>query len=118
MSNKLTRLARQILSVEDDLTFRLDLRRDPNTRIDDFEFYVFEQTWASTALGFNGMGGQSITSDYTIVCVPITTDQPCVVYFGGRFAYCAGWSEVLQQDLAAHEMMPVAKAGKYRNPKE
>lgn len=114
MSNKLTKLAQQILAVEADLPFRFYWRRDPETRIDDFEFYIFEQTWSSTALGFGGMGGQAITSGYTVVAVPVTTNQRCAVYFNGRFAYSADWSDALREDLAEHNMASVAQSYKYR----
>ena len=32
-----------------------------------FKMYVFPQTWSSTALGFDGCGGQAITEAYTTV---------------------------------------------------
>lgn len=118
MSNKLTRLAHQILSVEDDLPFRFDWSRDPETCIDDFEFYIFEQTWSSTALGFGGIGGQAITSGYTVVAVPVTTNQRCAVYFNGRFAYYADWSDTLREDLSEHNMASVAQSYKYPTSNE
>lgn len=46
---------------------------------------MFTQVWGSTALGFGGVGGQAITSAYTVVI-----GGPCgdfCVYFAGRFAY-------------------------------
>ncbi len=53
----------------------------------DIEVYaMFSQTWSSTALGFGGVGGQAITSAYTIVLRSHILGQYCV-YFGGRFAY-------------------------------
>ena len=45
MSNKLTRLAQEILAVESDLPFRWEWQRDKETRVDDFEFHIFPQTW-------------------------------------------------------------------------
>ncbi len=49
-------------------------------------FAMFTQTWGSTALGFGGIGGQAITSAYTIVLESEQGMGFCV-YFGGRFAY-------------------------------
>jgi len=49
-------------------------------------YAMFVQTWGSTALGFGGVGGQTVSSSY--VCV-IESDLlgECAVYFGGRLAY-------------------------------
>lgn len=47
---------------------------------------MFPQTWGSTALGFGGIGGQAITTAYTIVIYSELIGQYCV-YFGGRIAY-------------------------------
>ena len=113
MSNKLTRLAQEILAVEDDLPFRLEWRRGEETRVDDYEFHIFPQTWGSTALGFGGMGGQAITEADTIVCVPVSTNQRCVVYFGGRYAYSADYNSTFREDLLSRNMASCAKAGKY-----
>ena len=67
MSNKLTEMAREILSIEADLPFRLDYSDNSNPTLDDFELHTFEQTWGSTALGFGGVGGQAITTARTYV---------------------------------------------------
>jgi hypothetical protein len=45
---------------------------------------MFPQTWGSTALGFSGLGGQAITTEYTVV---IECNGEFAVYFGRRFAY-------------------------------
>ena len=47
---------------------------------------MFPQLWGSTALGFGGVGGQAMTTAYTIV---IQSEQGfgCCVYFNGRLAY-------------------------------
>ena len=47
-------------------------------------FAMFAQTWSSTALGFGGIGGQAITTDYVII---IECQGEYAVYFGGRHAY-------------------------------
>lgn len=49
-------------------------------------FAMFTQIWSSTALGFGGIGGQAITTAYTIVLESEFGAGFCV-YFGGRFAY-------------------------------
>lgn len=69
-----------------------------------FKLYVFPQTWSSTALGFDGCGGQAITEAYTTV-VEMTSykfesgkdirgivykeldDKVYAVFFDGRIAY-------------------------------
>lgn len=69
-----------------------------------FKMYVFPQTWSSTALGFDGCGGQAITEAYTTV-VEMTSykfesgkdirgiiykeleDKVYAVFFDGKIAY-------------------------------
>lgn len=75
-----------------------------NTYCHRFKMYMFPQTWNSTALGFDGCGGQAITEAYTTVVemswdyvnktddirgLNLTTsdDRIYAVFFGGRFAY-------------------------------
>jgi hypothetical protein len=59
---------------------------------DDVEVTMFVQSWGSTALGYGGMGGASVTSAYTV----IVSDHDCYcVYFGGReLAYLVRYSEL------------------------
>ena len=53
----------------------------------DIEVYnMFPQTWGSTALGFGGIGGASMTTAYTIILYSQLNGEYCV-YFGGSFAY-------------------------------
>ena len=69
-----------------------------------FKMYVFPQTWSSTALGFDGCGGQAITEAYTTVVrmilykvesgkgtnrmVHIESEENIyAVFFDGRIAY-------------------------------
>lgn len=70
-------------------------KTDPNARVkkkkqhteyDMKVFAMFPQTWSSTALGFGGIGGQSITDAYTVV-IKSTSGYGYCVYFGGQFAY-------------------------------
>ena len=114
MANKFTKLARQLLAIEEDLPVRLNYDCKIRPDIDDFEIYIFEQTWGSTALGFTGIGGQMMTSATTVVLVPVNCDQKCFVYFAGRFAYAADCNEAFRKDLAAGQMASVIRSGKYR----
>ena len=114
MSNKLTRMAREVLAIEEDLPYRLEYSKGETPTIEDFEIYVFEQTWGSTALGFGGIGGQAITAATTYVFVPISVEQDCFVYFGGRFAYAVPYSDKFMEDVKRENMAPVYECGKYK----
>lgn len=79
--------------VKEDFTSRLPYRDLPRVKakrrptVNDLEvFAMFSQMWGSTALGFGGLGGASMTSAYTIIIANIHDREFCV-YFGGRFAY-------------------------------
>ena len=111
--SKLSHIARQVLTIDEDLPFRFDYSDKPHPRIDDFDIYIFEQIWGSTALGFGGVGGQAMTSEYTYVFVPVTCNQKCFVYFVGRFAYAVPYSEAFMQDVMNHRVEPAYRAGKY-----
>lgn len=78
-----------------------------------YSVYVFEQTWASTALGFNGMGGSAMTTANTCVLVPFDQRESCQVYFAGRFAYAVPCSDVFMHDVNDRNMEPVRRRGKY-----
>lgn len=114
MSNKLTRMAREILAIEADLPYRFDYSDNSNPTLDDFELHTFEQTWGSTALGLGGVGGQAITSAITYVFIPISINQKCFVYFAGRFAYAVDYSEKFMKDVLDCDMASVAESGKYK----
>lgn len=114
MSNKLTKMARQLLIIEDDLWFRFDPEKDKSVRIDDFEVHIFEQLWGSTTLGFGGMGGQAMTTENTFVFTPVTCNQNAFVYFGSRFAYEAELNSIFIEDLTARCMKPVNQCRLYR----
>ena len=113
MSNKLTKTAKELLQIEEDLRFRLDYSKGEKPTVDDFELYVFEQIWGSTALGFPGVGGDAMTTARTYVLIPVYCNQKCFVYFAGRFAYSADYSELFKQDLAKHQMKSVIGSDKY-----
>lgn len=51
----------------------------------DIEIVMFPQTWGSTALGYGGVGGNAMTTAYTVI---IHNNFTFCVYFGyGRLAY-------------------------------
>ena len=114
MSNKLTEMAREILSIEADLPYRFDYNEKPCPTLDDFEIYTFEQVWGSTALGFGGIGGQVMTSARTYVFVPVSCNQKCFVYFAGRFADAVNYSQKFMDDVLKGNMESVSRAGKYK----
>lgn len=119
MPNKLTRMAREILAIEADLPFRLNYDDQFLPTVDDFELYTFVQTWGSTALGFGGVGGQAMTDATTYVFIPpVNCKQKCFVYFAGRFAYAADFSQEFMNDVQKHDMVPVSRAGKYNKPQK
>lgn len=65
---------------------------------------MFPQTWSSTALGHGGVGGQAITTAYTVVLGSNLTGEHAV-YFGGQFAYMIGRAAPLFfEHMAARSM--------------
>lgn len=113
MSNKLTQMALEALSIEADLPFRFNYKENPRQKIDDFDMYTFEQVWGSTALGFGGIGGQAMTTARTYVFIPIDGSKKCFVYFAGRFAYAVDYSEKFMEDVSKGNMASVTRSGKY-----
>lgn len=103
---KILRTARQLLFIEEDMR-----RMDPE---DEFDIYMFEQTWGSTALGFGGMGGSAITAETTFVLIPFDREI-AYVFFGANFAYkIEGYNDLFKEDLLKHHMASVRESGKYR----
>lgn len=61
-------------------------------REDDVEILMWPQTWGSTALGYGGMGGASVTSAYTVI---VHDHVNYCVYFGeGELAYQIKYSDL------------------------
>jgi len=52
----------------------------------DFEIHILNQSWGSTAGGWPGMGGASISSYQTIVIENTLLKFACI-YWSGKFAY-------------------------------
>ena len=102
--NKLTKMARQLLQIDEDLPFRFDYSNGERPNVSDFEVRIFEQTWGDTSCGFGGMAGQAMTTENTYVFVPIGVNQKCFVYFGSRFAYAVDPTQEFW-DVLKHEQM-------------
>lgn len=74
--------------------------------------YSFPQTWASTALGFGGIGGRALTTAQTTVCIE---GSDAAVYFGRRLAYVVrGFNQAFMSDVASHSMEECGGQGRYR----
>lgn len=74
-----------------------------------FEVYVFEQTWGSTALGFDGIGGSALTTAWTHVVM--TSDGKYHVFFNGRHAYSIeNPTEKFKEDLEKRFMVSIKEA--------
>ena len=114
MSNKLTKMAMNILAIEADLPYRFDYSDKSHPTVNDFELHTFEQTWGSTALGFGGIGGQAMTSARTYVFIPMSINQKCFVYFAGRFAYAVDYSDKFMKDVLGCNVAAVHESGKYK----
>lgn len=115
MQSTIITMARELLAIDADLPSHFDYRSYPDERptADDFELYTFTQTWGSTALGFSGIGGQSMTQARTYVFIPQFVHQNCFVYFGSRFAYAIPYSEMFFEDVKKQNIASVSRRGKY-----
>ena len=81
--------------------------------IEKYNVYDFDQTWASTALGFGGVGGSAMTTARTYVLIPESDEEKAYVYFGGEFAYRVPINNRFRFDLRAHSMASVDESGRY-----
>ena len=116
MSNKLTDTSLDLILIEKDILYRMDYsKEDKHFRVgvDDFDMFIFPQTWESTVLGFGGIGGQAMTTANTYVFVPVTCHQNCFVYFDGRFAYQVPCSKSFIEDIRNHSMKSVNQSRLY-----
>lgn len=119
--NKLSQMARELVSIEKDLLMRISYVQDKLPKItfngvtttvgepvDCYKLYTFEQVWGSTSGGFEGFGGQSMTTQRTYVFVPEgDIDDRCHVYFGGRYAYSPPLTERFMNDVRAESVKGV-----------
>ena len=84
----------------------------------DLEFYVFPQTWPSTALGFEGIGGQAFTTAHTVVVVD-PHEKWCSVFFGDERAYTLlEPNELFFTDVKSGAMARQSRAGLYRTKQD
>ena len=83
-------------------------------RTDDIEVIaMFPQMWSSTALGFGGLGGQAMTTAYTIVLRSNLLGEYCV-YFGSRFAYnIKRCNQKFLEHVANQQLNPVKDRSEY-----
>lgn len=76
---------------------------------------VFSQTWPSTALGFGGIGGQMMTSAYTVVFNDVILNV-AIVFFDGELAYIIeDVNDKFYEDLKNRNMCGVLESVKYGN---
>lgn len=75
------------------------------------DIWQFDQSWPSTALGFNACGGDMITSALTSVILRV--DGKVDVYFSTKKAYTMKMSPALMEDIRRFRMEPVMNAHKY-----
>lgn len=90
--------------------FQIDIKEP-----DDFEVYVFPQTWGSTALGYGGIGGQAITSASTIVLYAFDINIVRVYFGGGRLAYeIKDPNKLFFEDMQGCNLADKMRSGKYK----
>lgn len=77
------------------------------------DIWQFDQSWPSTALGFNACGGDVMTSALTSVI--LRADGKVDVYFSTKKAYTKKMSPALMEDIRRFRMEPVMNAKKYDN---
>ena len=77
------------------------------------ELYMFPQVWSSTALGFGGIGGSTMTQAYTTICQDLQSGY-CGVFFGERLAYLIhNPTQQFFEDWKAQYMRPINEKGIY-----
>lgn len=118
MSNKITRIARQLLEIEENIQFRFNYKTDHRPYIDGFDMITFEQMWSDTTCGFGGIGDQAFTAENVYIFIPVEcADQRCIVYIGSRFAYYADYNEAFKEDIRRHQIASVRNSSKYQEIK-
>lgn len=86
---------------------RVDLPGGPH-RSDRLRVHAFVQSFSSTTLGREGIGGTTIVECLT-VCV--SNYRHCAVYRAGRLDYVCAVDETLGEDIRAQSVAGQAKAG-------
>lgn len=108
----LTRMARQLLAIDEDIQFRI---KDPyKYKVDDFDMHTFVQAFADTSCGFGGIAGQSITKENVYVFLPLCNEtEECIVYIGSRYAYSVPYSRLFIDDVNRSRVATLSEKGKY-----
>ena len=84
-----------------------DLKERPHSDTDQYFIFNFIQIWASTALGFGGVGGSALTPEMTYVIIPrVKKDEEeyAHVYFGSKYAYTIKTNDVFWEDVEDEHM--------------
>ena len=105
---RLVKIARQLL----DITEYLEREFYHVPVYDNGILYDFDQPWASTALGFGGIGGSALTTERTYVFIPHGMDI-AYVFFGGRFAYKCKMNDIFWDDVNNCRMASVIESERY-----
>lgn len=113
-------MAKSLLSIKQDYPYHIDykkLNENGYSRVtdEDFDIYIFEQTWGNTSGGFEGMGGSAITTLPTYVLIPTINYDECLVFFNGSFAYKVPYSREFMEDVANCNVVGRSKYTKYLN---
>ena len=116
--SKMTETEKKESMKNDRLAPRIDKTRRPYE--EDIEVIMFPQVWGSTALGYGGMGGASVTPAYTVV---VQTNTHACVYFGssGTLAYMINFTtqsaegrEKFRHDMQCHIIKDKKDVGLYK----
>ena len=112
--NKLEKISKIFSEIIEDVPKRLirDLKFYSDMCDNKFNFFVFEQIWPDTAIGFPEFEKEIETTAFTIVIVSQSTNK-CLVYFDSRFAYAVPYNEKVKQDIDNKNMASVVKSIKY-----
>lgn len=98
-----------IVTYEGTKVIKTDRIGERRPHIDNVDCTMFTQVWGSTSLGFGGIGGQAMTTAYTVV-VHGSMGDACV-YFNGRFAYRIDRpNDLFRTDVLEYRMSKVAGA--------
>jgi hypothetical protein len=95
-----------------------ETKKNRRPRTEDVEVFMFPQTWGSTALGYGGLGGSAMTTDYTVLVM--CRNLGCVYFGGSQLAYKLdlqkssdeGRKKFLE-DLFSHQIASVLDKGRY-----
>lgn len=110
-------MAIELLCIDREFYQHMDYNLYKNgKKMNDYDFYTFEQMWGNTSGGFEGVGGCAMTNQRTYVFIPKnpTDDKDfCFVYFGMRFAYAVPYSEKFEKDVHKQDVAGKSSYRKY-----